>query len=125
MSLPSLNRFFEPEFYYFRNEYWSESCPNVDKMERHLLARILENPMDLDSHVRRILLNIHFQRSEHLIGALQDFFIVLGEKGEPIKRNVLKRSELILPAEVLAPFNEGLMKNVDFSPVKNSYSYLY
>ncbi len=125
MSSFPLNSFFEPAFYEFRNEYWSENCLDVDKMERHLLAKIIGNPMDLDSHVRRILLNIEFSRPDELIGALQDFYIVLGEKGETIKHYLLKYSEPVLSEEVLMPFRMGIARNMDFLPIKSPHSYLY
>ncbi len=125
MSLSSLYRFFEPAFYDFHHNYWLDDCPDMDKMERYFLAKIISNPLDLDSHVRRVLLNIQLARQEQLIGALQDIFIVLGKKGKPIKRLLLSESENILTTDVLAPFYDGLDTIIDFSSVKTSYSYIY
>lgn len=125
MDLSPLSQFFEPEFYYFRNNYWSENCPDANKMEIFLLARILENPMELDAHVRRILLNIHFKREPQLIGALQDLFIALGEKGASLKQNLLRRSEEILPMETLALFDKVISEKADFLRSKSSHSCLY
>ncbi len=125
MSLSSLYRFFEPAFYDTNHNYWLDDCPDMDKMERYFLAKIISNPLDLDSHVRRILLNIQLNRQEQLIGALQDIFIILEEKGEPIKRLLLSQSENILTADVLAPFYEGINEIMDFSLEKTPYSYIY
>lgn len=125
MDSSSLSRFFEPNFYYFRNGYWSENCPEAEKMEKHLVAKILDNPLDLDSHTRRILLNIHFEKEQELIGALQDLFIALGDKGEPIKRNLLERSKSVIATETFTALSDGLDKSMDFSVKKNIHSYLY
>lgn len=125
MSPLPLNDFFEPIFYRFEDGYWSGNCPDVDKMEDYLVTRIRRNQRDLDSHVRRILLNIEFYRKPQLIGALQDLYLAFDKQSEPIKYNLLNRSQAVLSSDGLLPFRQVTGQKKNYVPIKSDYSYLY
>lgn len=120
-----LSHFFEPVFYRFDDGYWSEDCPDADRLEHYLITKIRNDNKDLDSHVQRILLNIEFQRKPQLIGALQDLYLSLGRQGEPIKNNLLNRSQALLSSESLDNFRVATGQEADYTPIKIPHSYLY
>lgn len=120
-----LNDFFEPVFYRYDDGYWSDDCPDADRLEHYLIKKIRHDNKDLDSHVRRILLNIEFQRKPQLVGALQDLYLALGKLGEPIKNNLLNRSQTLLSSESLESFRVSTTQQTDYAPIKTPYSYLY
>lgn len=125
MSPQPLNDFFEPIFYRFEDGYWSGNCPDADKLEDYLVTRIRRNKRDLDSHVRRVLLNIEFRRKPQLVGALQDLYLAFDKQSEPIKHNLLNRSQAVLPSERLLPFRLATEQQKHYTPISSDCSYLY
>ena len=73
---------------------------------QHLEQRIHRNPRDLLSHVRRLLLNRALDDPEGLYGALVDLFIVLGYRGRPLRKRLLK-----LCAASLAPERRAFLES--------------
>lgn len=125
-TLPQqLSDFFEPVFCRFDDGYWLNECPDAGKLEHYLISKIRRNHKDLDSHVRRILLNIKFKRESQLIGALQDLCFALGNKGKPIKNNLLECSKELLPSEKLECFRVAIDEYEKFSPFETPHSYLH
>ncbi|MGH8548143.1 MAG: type IV pilus assembly protein FimV [Methylococcales bacterium] len=57
----------------------------------YLRYRVVRNPSDLLSHMRRILLQDKLDDSENLYAALIDLFIALGLKGESLRSRLLKQ----------------------------------
>jgi tetratricopeptide (TPR) repeat protein len=57
---------------------------------RHMEQRILRNPRDLLSHVRRILVADALRDTAATEGALADLFIILGSRGRPLRTRLLK-----------------------------------
>ncbi len=57
---------------------------------RHLEQRILRNPRDLLSHVRRLFVASDVGDVEATEGALADLFIILGSRGAPLRTRLLK-----------------------------------
>lgn len=123
-AFPRLSDFFEPIFYQFGDGYWSEGCPDADKLEHYLISKIRQNHQDLDSHVRRILLNIEFQRKPQLLGALQDLYLVLGRRGESIENDLLDRSRSLLSPENWEHFRSATEENQTYIPLEIPHSYL-
>ena len=57
---------------------------------RHLEQRIVRNPRDLLSHVRRLYLANALDDVATITGALTDLFLVLGKHGRLLRRRLLK-----------------------------------
>ncbi|MDD3650853.1 MAG: tetratricopeptide repeat protein [Immundisolibacter sp.] len=74
-------------------EGWHLTLPELPSPEaalRLMSHRILANPADLLSHVRRILVLIDSAEPAELTGALADLFMVLRDQGEALKRRLLR-----------------------------------
>ncbi len=56
---------------------------------RHLEQRIVRNPRDLLSHVRRVYLASALGTDSRIAGALTDLFLVLGRDGRRLRRRLL------------------------------------
>jgi hypothetical protein len=61
-----------------------------DAVLQNLAYRILQQPADIRSHVRRILLLVRKRNTDQLMGAFADLFIVLQNKGGPLKNTLLE-----------------------------------
>ena len=59
----------------------------------YLAQRVARVPQDLHSHVQRIHIHLQKQESAALAGALLDLFIVLEDKGRPLRERMLKLSQ--------------------------------
>ncbi len=57
---------------------------------RHLEQRIVRNPRDLLSHVRRVYLAAALDDDAKLAGALTDLFLVLGRDGRELRQRLLR-----------------------------------
>ncbi|MCU7874706.1 MAG: hypothetical protein KZQ91_18350 [Candidatus Thiodiazotropha sp. (ex Lucinoma borealis)] len=66
------------------------------KAADYLDHAVTRKPDDLRSHVQRIHVHIHRQDVDALYGALLDLFIVLKEKGRPLRERMLKLSQTVL-----------------------------
>lgn len=74
-------------------EGWHLTLPELPSAEaalRLMRHRILANPADLLSHVRRILVLIHSGEPAELTGALADLFMVLRDQGDALKRRLMR-----------------------------------
>lgn len=120
----ALEQLFEPVFYHFEGGYWSTEWVDNSHLESYLISNIRLDKCNLNLHVQRILLDIHFARKQHLIGALQDLFIATGEQATAIKLNLLNRSQAILSKEEYTEFYNNIDKKADFKYYKSSYSFL-
>ncbi len=69
-----------------------------------LTHRVVKNPRDLRSHVRRILLSIDRKDTYELEGALTDLFIVLRSRGLALKGLLLDLAETCLSESSTAFF---------------------
>lgn len=67
--------------------------------KRFLSFELCRDPENLKQHVQRIMLQISSGDSERLFGALLDLFIVLGDKGEDLRKRLLKYAEPLLVRE--------------------------
>ncbi len=57
---------------------------------RHLEQRVLRNPRDLLSHVRRVLVASDLGDVAATEGALADLFIILGKRGRPLRTRLFE-----------------------------------
>ena len=80
---------------------------------RHLEQRIVRNPRDLLSHVRRIYLASALGDQTTIAGALTDLFLVLGREGRPLRRRLLQLVGSQLDAEKLRFFEAHLDQGLD------------
>ena len=68
---------------------------NVDFLSK----RIQRNPRRLREHVQRIMLHRKRRESRDTFDAMTDLFLVLGESGQELRRNLLKKTRKILTAK--------------------------
>lgn len=66
----------------------------ADDFMSYRVARI---PGDLRNHVQRINHSIAAGNSEHVYGAVLDLFIVLKDKGQPLRSRILRNAQPLLP----------------------------
>lgn len=86
----------------------------------YLGQRILRNPRDLLAHVQRITLHQSADNADGCYGGLVDLFIILGDKGEDLRRTMLRKSRALLTDEqydyLSSRLHEGL-NSTDNQPV--------
>ncbi len=93
----------------FRRAEWDNAY--LDYMQR----RLRRNPRDLKSHVRRILM-LHGQgRNRECFGAMLDLFLVLGEGGKALRRNLVRKVEADLTPSQRVFLNDHLDKGLTAS----------
>jgi hypothetical protein len=95
-------------------------------LSRHLSKRVRRNPRDLRAHVQRILLYISENDADSIYAALIDFFLILGNRGLNIRKNLLNKALPILDQEkikfLLTHIDSGLDTSVPLPP--NTFSSL-
>ncbi|MCG8038593.1 MAG: hypothetical protein JAZ19_16325 [Candidatus Thiodiazotropha taylori] len=97
----SLKHHFEPSLLADQNRLLP-SFPTLHcytSFSRYLVKRIRRDPRDLRAHVQRTIFFLAKGDAEALYGALIDLFLVLGNLGIEIRRNLLERSESLLTQE--------------------------
>ncbi len=80
---------------------------------RHLEQRIVRNPRDLLSHVRRIYLASALADDITIAGALTDLFLILGREGRPLRERLLQLVSHQLDAETRRFFEAQLDGGLD------------
>jgi tetratricopeptide (TPR) repeat protein len=78
------------------------------KAEEYLFHAVSKAPDDLRSHVQRVNLFLDRKDAEGLQGALLDLFIVLGDKGRPLRKRMLTASRMVLSEEQYRIFAQCL-----------------
>lgn len=91
-------------------------CDNMDA-RRFLSVEVARDALNLQAHVRRILLLIDEDQRDLLPGALIDIFIALGKHGESLRYALLEVAEPFLEEEDLH-FLRGHL-NTGISPDEN------
>ena len=74
----------------------------------YLEQRIQRNPRDLESHVRRIVLEDARGDVDGICGAMVDLFLILGRRGRPLRRRLIRLVESKLTPEQRRFFRERL-----------------
>ncbi len=80
---------------------------------RHLEQRVLRNPRDLLSHVRRLFIASDLGDVAATEGALADLFIILGSRGKPLRTRLLEQVADKLSTERRAFFYSHLEGGLD------------
>ena len=84
---------------------------------RHLEQRIVRNPRDLLSHVRRLYLANALSDVATITGALTDLFLVLGARGRALRKRLLKFVKPQLTAKQIRFFETRLEHGLDRNEV--------
>lgn len=107
----------EPHFV-FKNTNWIRIHANIpdERFLQYIDYSIRKQSTDLLSHVRKIAFLQDQQDQENLNGAINALFSILGEKGLPLKKNILNRSKNILNA---ADYDR-LVKNTEIQNIPTS-----
>lgn len=81
----------------------------------HLAYRSAREPENLLNHVRRVYLHLELRQTDELYGAMLDLFLVLGDKGESLRKGLLKKAKTTLSSDTFELFvkhlKDGLRKN--------------
>jgi len=93
------NDFIEPCF--LNRSAWINTPPsdNIEKIARYLCHQVAKMPLDLTSHAQRIALYRHQDDAENTYAALLDLFLVLGDKGQPLRQRLLQQTASVITAE--------------------------
>ncbi|MES9944519.1 MAG: hypothetical protein ABW080_06155 [Candidatus Thiodiazotropha sp.] len=103
----------EPAFLDFdRGTLFPRDLSHPVKTQRHLAYLIRRRPKTLRLHVERILL-LHESKNPHILGALWDLFLVLGDAGQPLRRRMLLLAKPLLPTDVYQVLNQHIEKQSD------------
>jgi hypothetical protein len=71
-------------------------CPaGVDPITawRHLSGQVARDPLDVEAHVRRVLLACRPPLAERIFGALVDLFLAFGDRARGLRRLLLDQAE--------------------------------
>ncbi len=94
-----INDFIEPCF--LNSNRWINTPVNnnIAKIAHYLSHKISKIPLDLTSHAQRISLYRHQDDAESTYAALLDLFLVLGNKGLPLRKRLLRQAASVISAE--------------------------
>jgi len=94
-----INDFIEPCF--FNKEHWIKSPPShdVETIADYLAHQVSKKPLDLTSHLQRFSLHRHHKHAEKTYAALLDLFVVLGNKGLPLRQRLLLQASRVISRE--------------------------
>ncbi len=94
------------------------TTPGLEKPYLHFLEhRIQRDPRDLLSHVRRVMSEHARGDAEGTHGALLDLFLVLGQRGRPLRQRLLDLVSGCLTKEQRRFFHDRLESGVKTSDV--------
>ncbi len=79
----------------------------------HLSHAVAHQPANLHLHLRRIRLAAALALPEPLAGAIADLFIVLGDKGQDLRKHILNTWKGPLSRQQLAMFRQALYAGID------------
>lgn len=70
-------------------------CPNgleVQDAWRYFSMQVARDPLDIEAHTRRVLLASRPPLTDRAFGALVDLFLVLGDRGRGLRRQLLEQA---------------------------------
>lgn len=109
---PLLTKEEEPHFLLNSNCRLSLALPVPERrLLNHLNYQIKQSPHTLIHHVRKIIFCQQHDIRRELFPALRDLFLILGNKGQPLKVRLLKRSK-----SMLSPSEFNTLKQTISSP---------
>jgi hypothetical protein len=83
-----------------------------DHWATHLAYISSREPKNLLNHVRRVFIHLKLKQPDPLYGALVDLYIALGDKGDHLRFNLLKKAKRLISQEqyelFLTHFQQGL-----------------
>ncbi len=127
LSVPAISRqplpdLHDSEICFAANEDWIRKPPLAERAAIDFLAhRIARSPHELLLHVQRIRLQCRRSATDDVYGALLDLFIVLGDKGLPLRRRLLKSVGRLLREDQRSILIAGLRRGIRASdPVPHS-----
>ncbi len=81
----------EPVFLFGNTLLSLANIKSTEKFVDFMAQQTVRNPADLQHHLNRIDLYLQRENTEGLYGALMDLFIVLQDKGQPLRKRMLKK----------------------------------
>ncbi|MCF6322890.1 MAG: hypothetical protein L3J89_00965 [Gammaproteobacteria bacterium] len=94
-----INDFIEPCFLNSTRWINTPANNNIEKIAHYLSHQISRMPQDLTSHAQRISLYLREGDTENTYAALLDLFLVLGNKGLPLRKRLLQQAVSVITAE--------------------------
>jgi len=94
-----INDFIAPCF--CNKAHWIKSPPShdVEIIADYLDHQVSKKPFDLTSHLQRFSLHRYHKHPEKTYAALLDLFIVLGNKGRPLRERLLRQASRVIARE--------------------------
>lgn len=99
---------------YDRGSLTPENLGHIDETKRHLAHAISRQPTALRLHTERILLHAH-SADPAILGALCDLFLVLGDKGAPLRRRMLALARPLLSTRDHQRLQQHIQEGIDES----------
>ncbi|MCG8426238.1 MAG: hypothetical protein MI754_02630 [Chromatiales bacterium] len=84
------------------------------EVQAYLTHEIVRSPKNLRLHVQRINLYRRGKNTSGVYGALLDLFIVLGNRGDDLRKRMLNVSKSILAEEHIAVLSNKIAEGLDF-----------
>gem|GEM_PF-993872 len=103
----------DSEICFSANEDWLAKLPVDEGAAVNFLSyQITHNPRDLLRHVQRIRMQCRRTDADAIYGAMLDLFIVLGTKGLPLRRRLLKRAGGLMRGDQRKVLIAGLRRGI-------------
>jgi hypothetical protein len=97
LSLPGMEAiFWQGQGHQLRPPAWFPLAPMIE----HLAYVIADNPDDLTSHTRRVLLSLQQPDQDRIAGSLVDLFIALGTRGRRLRERLLHQAIPMISADL-------------------------
>ena len=78
----------------------------------HLSASVARDPLDLESHARRVVLAVHLSLHAQAVTALLDLFLATGNRALGLRQRLLHQAEACLAEEEQSFFQQHLVKGL-------------
>lgn len=78
-----------------------DTPPGMDPQEawRHFSSQVTRDPLNIEAHVRRVLLACRPPLTDRVFGALVDVFLALGDRGRGLRKALLEQAQPWLDAD--------------------------
>mgnify|MGYP006929323918 CR=1 FL=1 len=80
--------------------------PHKSVLLHHFTRLVASEPNNLRSHVQRVYLSILCHDAAELPGALSDLFLILGNKGLPLRKRLIEQAAPLLRQDDMALFQQ-------------------
>lgn len=102
---------------------WLDATSWNREAANYFISRSARNPRDLRNHVQRINHQIQQKNPDGVYGALLDLFIILKDRGRPLRERMLKSARQLLRDEWFETLNQRLDRGItelDAMPLSHS-----